>query len=76
VIFRSYEDAAEHVGSVNLKGQPFDLAISDDCTFAGQPDLIGAGMALVLDVVLSRGYEPDGVTQRNGHRQYKYRLSA
>ena len=41
-------------------------------TVAGDPDLMGAGMALVLDAVLAQDYEPDGFEQRDGYRIYRY----
>jgi len=33
---------------------------------------IGAGMAMVLDVFLTKGYEPDGFEQCEGFRTYRY----
>jgi hypothetical protein len=40
--------------------------------FAGSPDVIGAGMAFVVDAMLAQGYMPDGFDQRDGFRLYRY----
>ena len=73
VIFKSAEEAADHVNTATITGDRFELAISDDSTFAGQPDTMGAGMAVVVDGILAQGYLPDGVEQRDGYRLYSYK---
>lgn len=74
VIFKSAEEAADHVNTTSISGDRFELAISDDVTFAGQPDTMGAGMAIIVDGILGQGYMPDGFEQRNGYRLYSYVL--
>ncbi len=72
VIFKSAEEAADHVNATSISGDRFELAISNDSTFAGQPDTMGAGMAIVVDGILGQGYVPDGFEQRDGYRLYSY----
>ena len=72
-IFESAESAYAHVVATKLEGPSFELAISDGMTFAGDQDLMGAGMAMVLDAILAQGYEPDAFEQRDGYRLYRYR---
>ena len=55
-IFESAESAHAHVVATKLEGPSFELAMSDGMTFDGDPDLIGMGMALVLDAILAQGY--------------------
>ncbi len=74
VIFKSAEEAANHVNTTSISGDRFELAISDDVTFAGQPDTMGAGMAVIVDGILGQGYIPDGFEQRDGYRLYSYVL--
>ena len=72
-IHREAEKAAAFVKSVAIEGASFELAIANDMTLGGQPDDIGAGMAIVLDACLKRGFEPDGFEQRDGYRVYRYK---
>ena len=72
MIFKSAEEAADHVNATSISGDRFELAISNDSTFAGQPDTMGAGMAIVVDGILGQGYVPDGFEQRDGYRLYSY----
>ena len=71
-IFETAESAHAHIVATKLEGPSFELAMSDGMTFDGDPDLMGAGMALVLDAVLAQGYEPAGLEQRDGYRLYRY----
>lgn len=71
--FTSAESAARYVQETPLPSSGFTLAISDAFTFAGRPDTIGAGMAVVLDAVLANGFVPDGFVQKDGFRLYKYK---
>ena len=73
MIFHTAEDAKRHVDQSSLEGDSFELKISDDFTFAGQPDVMGAGMAIVLDGILGQGFEPDGFDQHDGYRAYRYK---
>ncbi len=74
MIFKSAEEAADHVNATSISGDRFELAISNDSTFAGQPDTMGAGMAIIVDGILGQGYVPDGFEQRDGYRLYSYVL--
>ena len=71
--FRTAESAASYVKATKLEGDTFELDIADGVTFAGQPDVIGAGMAVVLHAILAQGFEPDGFEQRPGYRAYRYK---
>ncbi len=73
-IFKSAEEAANHVNTTSISGDRFELAMANDCTFAGQPDTMGAGMAILVDGILAQGYIPDGFEQRDGYRLYSYVL--
>ena len=73
VIFKTAESAAAHVRAIRISGERFELAVDNAFTFAGRPDTIGAGLALVVDAILAQGYGPDGYEQRNGYRLYRYK---
>ncbi len=66
------ESAHSHVVVTKLEGPSFEFAISDGMTFVGDQDLMGAGMAMVLDSILAQGYEPDALEQRDGYLLYSY----
>jgi len=73
VFFKTAEEVRAHVQATKIAGERFELAISNDVTFAGQPDKTGAGMAIVLDAILAQGFTVDGFEQRNGYRLYRYK---
>ena len=73
VILKTAEEARAHVQGTKITGDHFELAISNDFTFAGRPDTMGAGMALVLDAILAQNYTVDGFEQRDGYRMYRYK---
>ena len=73
MIYHEAEKAAEFVKSMTIEGSSFELAIADGIKFAGQPDAMGLGMAVVLDACLARGFEPDGFKECDGHRVYMYK---
>jgi len=73
MIYKSAEEAKAHVQSTKISGERFELPISNEFTFGGQPDSWGAGMAVVLDAILAQGYGPDGFEQRDGYRVYRYK---
>jgi len=74
-IYYEAEKAAEFVKRAAIDGSSFELAIADGVTFAGKPDDIGLGMAIVVDACLARGLEPDGFEQHDGHRVYRYKAT-
>jgi hypothetical protein len=73
MIFKTAEEARAHVQATTITGDRFELLIADSFTFAGRPDTIGAGMAVVLDAILAQGYGPDGFEQLQGYRLYQYK---
>ena len=73
MIFRTAEEVRAHVRVTTITGDRFELAISNDFTFAGTPDVTGAGMAIVLDAILAQSYTVDGFEQRDGYRLYRYK---
>jgi hypothetical protein len=73
IVFDTAEAAAKYVKSTTFSEATFTLAISNNFTFVGRPDTVGAGMAVVLDAILGKGYWPDGFEQRDGHCLYRYK---
>ena len=72
-MIKSAEEGIKHLEAHPPLGASFQLAISESFTFAGKPDTIGAGMAVVLDKILRLGCEPDGFDQKSGFRVYRYK---
>ena len=72
-IFKSAEEVLVYLEINRPTGGLFQLAISDSLTFSGQPDTMGAGMAVMLDKILGLGYEPDGFDQKDGYKLYNYK---
>lgn len=68
----SAEAAIQHVQETEFSGPSFTLQIADNLTFAGEPDPIGMGMAMVLDAILAKGFSPDGFEEKHGYRMYRY----
>ena len=71
--FRTAEAARSYVTTTELPKSGFTIRIADDFTFAGHPDTSGAGMAVVLDTILAKGFMPDGFQQGQGFRTYRYK---
>lgn len=71
--FQSFEEALDFVHTLVLDRAPVIVPIANDATFLGQSDPVGAGMAMVVDMFLAKGYEPDGFEQREGFRIYRYK---
>ena len=71
--FESAEAALAYVKETTFSESGFTLPIADKFTFAGQPDTIGAGMAVVVDAILAKGFWPDGFEQKQGYRLYRYK---
>ncbi|HSU54648.1 MAG TPA: hypothetical protein VLT36_11370 [Candidatus Dormibacteraeota bacterium] len=72
-IIKTAEEGIKHLDAHAPLEDGFQLAISDSFTFAGKPDKIGAGMAVLLDKILGLGYMPDGFEQKSGFRLYAYK---
>jgi hypothetical protein len=71
--FDSAETAAQYVKATHFPSSGFTLAISDTFTFAGRADTMGAGMAVLIDSILAKGFLPDGFEQMVGYRIYRYK---
>ena len=74
-IITTAEGGLKHLQMHPPSGDSFQLLISDSFTFAGRPDLDGAGMAIILDRILGLGYWPDGFEQQSGFKVYRYKKS-
>jgi hypothetical protein len=72
--FSSVEEILVFLQTAEIN-RSFKVAIADGLRFAGQTDISGARMAVVLDAVLARGYEPDGFDQYDVYRMYRYKRS-
>ena len=72
-IFHTAEELLAHVKAAKPTGDRFELAIADSFTFRGKPDVMGMGMAIVLDAILAHGFGPDGFEQHSGYRVYRYK---
>jgi molecular chaperone DnaK len=66
----SIEEAKRLVDSFEGSPSDFRLLIPDQLN-----DAMGAGMAIITDRILARGWEPDGVVQEAGYRVYTYKAS-
>ena len=59
---------------IAAKPECFNLWIPPNLTLRGQPVRVDAAMAVLLDVILDLGFEPDGFEQADGGRIYKYKV--
>ena len=66
--FTDVQAALEFVAS--YRGSACDLRLPIDDSMR---DPIGMNMALILDHLLGREWEPDGYEQMDGYRVYKYK---
>jgi hypothetical protein len=73
MIIFSAEEGLKYLNTLKPLSGSFQLAISDLFTFSGQPDTMGAGMAVIVDKIFGFGFEPDGFEQRDGYKLYKYK---
>jgi hypothetical protein len=53
-----------------FEGAPTDFSLLIDDSLN---DSIGVNMALITDKILARGWEPNGFTQEQGYRVYRYK---
>ena len=63
------EEAREVVERIANNTREFELPISDLLQ-----DAMGINMAIILDQILAKGYEPNGFVQREGYRNYLYKV--
>jgi hypothetical protein len=75
-IIKSAEEAIQLLNIHPPVSDSFQLAIAESIAFKGKPDVIGAGMAVLLDTILELGYEPDGFEQKDGFKAYRYKKMA
>jgi hypothetical protein len=66
-IIRSIEEAREMINSLDGRPAHLELPISDELQ-----DPVGLNMAIITDIILERGWMPDGFDQKEGYRIYKY----
>ena len=62
------EEARRLIESFKGKPENFELRISNELL-----DAVGINMAIITDAILARKWEPDGYTEGNGCRIYKYK---
>lgn len=62
------EQARVLIEAFSGRGEDFTLAVSDELQ-----DEIGINMAIITDYILKRGWEPDGFSQHDGYRVYRYK---
>ena len=72
-IIQTTEEGIKYLDGHPPSAASFQLAISDTFTFAGYPDAMGAGKAVILDKIPGLGYSPDGFEQKSGFRLYRYK---
>lgn len=66
--FVDLEAAKQAIESFEGSVREFRLPISDDLN-----DPIGVNMAILVDAILAKGWEPDGFQIKSGYRIYKYK---
>ena len=64
----SIEQARAQIESFSGEAGDFTLVISDELQ-----DAIGLNMAIITDYILKKGWEPDGFSQHDGYRVYRYK---
>lgn len=55
-------------------GASFELWIPQHLTLGGQPARADVAGAVILDKILGMDYEPDGFTEADGGRVYRYKV--
>ena len=53
----------------------FEIWVPANLTLRGQPLQQDAAMAIILDKILSKGYEPDGLTEGEAGTAYRYKMT-
>ena len=61
-------EARAMIDSYRGRPEDFELPIANELL-----DPMGINMALIADAILAREWEPDGYTEANGCRIYKYK---
>ena len=65
---RSIEEAVKQIESHEGSPSEFTLVIPDSLN-----DATGINMTIITDKILGRGWVPDGFSQKNGYRIYRYK---
>lgn len=66
--FQDATEAARYLERFEGQASDLKLAISDSLL-----DPLGINMAVITDVVLEKGWEPNGYEQQDGYRVYRYK---
>ena len=70
-IFDSVQDAVNEVAAFEGCASDFKLTISQHLL-----DPVGINIAIITDRILKRGWEPDGFSQGEGFRTFRYKEMA
>jgi hypothetical protein len=62
------EEARRLIESFTGKPEDFELPIANELL-----DPVGVNMAIITDAILAREWEPDGYTELEGCRMYRYK---
>jgi hypothetical protein len=65
---QTIEQARQLIESFSGRVEDFNLPVSDELQ-----DAIGMNMAIITDYILKKGWEPDGFSQHDGYRVYRYK---
>jgi hypothetical protein len=66
--FNDVDEVLTYVDEFQGRPEELELAISD-----ALQDPIGMNMALITDKILKKGWEPDGLEEKDGYRVYRYK---
>jgi hypothetical protein len=80
MLTKSSQDSVESLlsqihGLAITSSQKFELWVSRNLTLRGQTVTGDIAMAIILDKILGRSYEPDGFMEETGGRIYRYKIS-
>lgn len=67
-IYQTIDEAVAAVQSHNGSPEDFELRMDEKLL-----DALGVNMAIVTDAILSKGWEPNGFEDCDGHRRFLYR---
>ena len=69
------EAVLAHLDAIpTVESQSFELWMPQHLTLNGQAARPDIAMALILDKILGMGYEPDGFSEADGGKVYRYRV--
>jgi hypothetical protein len=61
-------------GIVPVGSQSFELWVPQQLTLRGQPVRADVAGAVILDKILGMGFQPDGFSEAEGGRVYRYKV--